>query len=375
MTVEPQIRFWLAALGLLILFVYLFSGILLPFVAGFAIAYFLDPVVDWVEKSKLSRGFATAAVIGLFFALLALLVLLLAPVIESQFIGFVTQLPESIAQIWSAIQPLVDKALMGLGEDQAGEMRLAAAKLLENAVAWLGDVVAGVLSGGVALFNVLSLLLITPVVAFFLLRDWDRIVTRIDDLLPRQGAATIRAQFRLIDTALAGFVRGQATVCLILGTLYAVGWSLVGLEFGLVLGLLTGLLAFVPYAGVMFGVMLAMGMAFGQFWPDSTSIGLVFLVFVVVQALDGAAITPRLIGGRVGLHPVWILFALLGGANLLGFLGVLIAVPCAAMIGVLVRFGIDRYLESGYFASSGAASGATADGGEKSEPAPDPSRP
>lgn len=368
-----QIRFWLVVLGLFILFVYLFSGILLPFVAGFAIAYFLDPAVDWIEKSKLSRGFATAIVTGVFFALLALFILLLAPVIESQFIGFATQLPDSIAQIWSAIEPMVDKALVGLGEDRAGEMRVAAGKLLENGVAWLGDVAAGVLSGGVALFNVLSLLLITPVVAFFLLRDWDRIVARIDDLLPRASADTIRAQFRLIDTALAGFLRGQATVCVILGTLYAVGWSLVGLEFGLVLGLLTGLLAFVPYAGVMFGVLLAMGMAFGQFWPDSTSIGLVFLVFVVVQALDGGAITPRLIGGRVGLHPVWILFALLGGANLLGFLGVLIAVPGAAMIGVLVRFGIARYLESGFYAAPGASAG----GGDRSEPAPapDPSRP
>lgn len=372
MIADPQTRFWLAALGLLILFIYLFSGILLPFVAGFAIAYFLDPVVDWVEKSKLPRGFATAAVTGLFFALLAFFILLLAPVIESQFIGFVTQLPHSIAQIWSAIEPLVDKALVGLGDDQAGEMRLAAGKLLENAVAWLGDVAAGVLSGGVALFNVLSLLLVTPVVAFFLLRDWDRIVTLIDDLLPRRSAATIRAQFRLIDTALAGFVRGQATVCLILGTLYAAGWSLVGLEFGLVLGLLTGVLAFVPYAGSMFGVMLALGMAFGQFWPDLTPIGLVFLVFVVVQTVDGAAITPRLIGGRVGLHPVWILFALLGGASLLGFLGVLVAVPSAAVIGVLVRFGIGRYRQSGFYGAPAAS-----DGGDKPEPeaAPDPSRP
>lgn len=373
MTGDTQIRFWLAALGLFMLFVYLFSGILLPFVAGFAIAYFLDPVVDWIQKAKLSRGLATAVVMGLFFALLTLFILLLAPVIESQFIGFATQLPDSIAQIWSAIQPLVDKAMVGLDEDQAGEMRVAAGKLLENAVAWLGELAGGVLSGGVALFNVLSLLLITPVVAFFLLRDWDRIVTRVDDLLPRRSAATIRAQFGLMDTALAGFVRGQATVCLILGTLYAVGWSLVGLEFGLVLGLLTGVLAFVPYAGGMFGVMLALGMAFGQFWPDTTPIGLVFLVFVVVQAIDGSAITPRLIGGRVGLHPVWILFALLGGASVLGFLGVLIAVPCAAMIGVLVRFGIGRYLQSGYFSASGAAG----DGGDKPEPAPapDPSRP
>jgi predicted PurR-regulated permease PerM len=197
------------------------------------------------------------------------------------------------------------------------------------------------------------LMLITPVVAFFLLRDWDRIVAKIDDWLPRDHAEVIRQQVNLADRALAGFARGQATVCMILGTAYAVGWSLAGLEFGLVIGLVTGLLAFVPYAGAFLGLIVALAIAIGQFWPDYSSIAVVAMVFGVVQTTDASFITPRLMGHHVGLHPVWILFALLAGGALFGFVGVLVAVPTAAVVGVLVRFAIDRYLESSVFLGRG----------------------
>ncbi|MFQ5535639.1 MAG: AI-2E family transporter [Sphingomonadales bacterium] len=365
-----RISFWLGGLIVFALLLYSFSGILFPFVAGFAVAYFCDPIVDTIEKIGLPRSLATASVVGAFFALLVVLGFLLAPVIESQVAGFAVELPNYVIQVREALQPLIEKLMAGLGEEQASEVKVAAGKILENALKWLGEVGVRVLSGGAALFNLLSLLLITPVVAFFLLRDWDRIVAQIDGWLPRRNAEVIREQFRLIDDALAGFLRGQATVCLILGALYAIGWSLVGLEFGLVLGLLTGLLAFVPYAGALFGAGLAVAMAFGQFWPDVTSVGLVFGVFVVVQLLEGSLLTPRLIGGRVGLHPVWILFALLAGGNLLGFLGVLIAVPAAAVMGVLVRFGIGQYLESGIYTGAKEALVLEAAGENSSPPAP-----
>lgn len=349
MITSRQIRFWAAGFAVFGLLLYMFSGILFPFVAGFAVAYFCDPIVDKIENLGLPRSLATASVVVSFFALLFGLGFLLAPVIETQVMGFMGEVPGYIAQLRDIGQPLVEKVLAGLGEEQAGDVKDAASNLMERALTWLADVGVSLLSGGGALFNVFSLLLVTPVVAFFLLRDWDKIVTQIDGWLPRRHASVIRQQFRLIDDALAGFLRGQATVCVILGTAYAIGWTIVGLDFALVLGLLTGLLAFVPYAGALFGAGLAAAMAIGQFWPDITQVGLVLGVFVIIQAVDGSLITPRLIGGRVGLHPVWILFALLAGGNVLGFLGVLIAVPSAAIIGVLVRFGLSRYLASGIY--------------------------
>lgn len=197
------------------------------------------------------------------------------------------------------------------------------------------------------------MILITPVVAFYLLRDWDQVVNKVTGWLPRPHAKVILEQFGLIDDALAGFVRGQATVCVILGTLYAVGWSLVGLEFGLVVGLVTGLMAFIPYAGAFLGFLLALTLGFAQFWPDVFSVALIAVVFSVIQTLDGTFITPRLMGRSVGLHPVWILFALLAGGALLGFVGVLIAVPTAAALGVLARFAIGRYMLSPMFLGGG----------------------
>jgi len=199
--------------------------------------------------------------------------------------------------------------------------------------------------GGKAFINTLSMLFIMPVVAFFLLRDWDALVSKVDDLLPRTSVVTIRQQFREIDATIAGFVRGQATVCLALGVIYATGLTLIGLDFGLLIGLGTGLMAFVPYVGMLIGLLIAFGVALMQF-NEVTPFIMVAAVFGFGQSLDAAFLTPNLVGGRVGLHPVWIIFALMTGAALLGFTGVLLAVPLASVIGVLVRFSIGRYRES-----------------------------
>jgi len=344
-----QIRFWLGALAGLGFLLFVFKPILLPFVAGIAVAYFIDPVVDRLEDVGLRRWIATAVVVSIFFALVGLALFILTPLVRDQVLGFAQRMPGYAGDIRNNIQPLIDRIARDLGDSQAQEIHAAAARIMDGMIGGLGDLLVNILSGGKALFNLISLVLITPVVTFFLIRDWDLMVARIDTWLPRRHAATIRRQFANIDAALAGFVRGQALVAMTLGTLYAIGWTLTGLDFGLALGLMTGLLAFVPYAGALLGGLTAIAVAFGQFWPDVTSILMVGGVFVVVQSLDAAFITPRLIGGRVGLHPVWVLFALFAGANLLGFLGVLVAVPSAAVIGVLARYALQRYLGSRYF--------------------------
>jgi predicted PurR-regulated permease PerM len=206
------------------------------------------------------------------------------------------------------------------------------------------------------LINLVSLLVITPVVAFYLLRDWDRIVIQIDSWLPRRYAETIREQVRAVDATLAGFLRGQGTVCLILAIYYGLGLSLAGLDFGLVIGLVAGLLSFVPYVGAIVGLLLSVGLALVQFdaWLP---IAIVAAVFILGQVVEGNFLTPKLVGESVGLHPVWIIFALLAGGTLFGFVGLLLAIPAAAVIGVGVRFALDRYLVSAYYKGPGSGGG------------------
>lgn len=215
-------------------------------------------------------------------------------------------------------------------------------------VGWLGTVLQSIVTGGVALFDVLTLLFITPIVAFYLLRDWDVMIGTIHGWLPRQHAATILDQVNEIDRTLAGFVRGQATVCLVLGLFYGVALSVFGLNFGLVVGSIAGLLSFIPYVGSLVGFVSSVGIALVQY-DTWTPVVVVVVIFLVGQAVEGNFLTPKLVGDKVGLHPVWVMFALLAGGSLFGFVGVLMAVPVAAVIGVLTRFALQQYLSSSYY--------------------------
>jgi len=193
--------------------------------------------------------------------------------------------------------------------------------------------------------NFVVFIVVVPVVAFYMLLDWDRMVAKVDGWLPRDHAPQIRAIARQIDKVLSGFVRGQVSVCLILGSFYAIALMLAGLNFGLIAGAIAGGLTFIPYVGAVIGGVLSIGLALYQFWGDWMSIGIVAGIFVAGQFLEGNVITPRLVGSSVGLHPLWLIFALSAFGTLFGFVGMLVAVPVAAVIGVLARFALDRYLE------------------------------
>lgn len=346
MTARRELVFWFSGALVVIALLYLLRGILLPFAAGLAVAYFLDPAVDKLESWRLSRTLATSFITALFFAIVIALVVVLYPIVEGQIVGFISRLPDYARSIQETVQPLAEKIVSTLSIRTDDGVRDALASLAEGAVGWLGSLVKGLFSGGLALFNVVSLVFITPVVAFYLLRDWDHLVARVDKWLPRRHVANAHEQFRLIDAALAGFLRGQALVCLLLGVFYAAALSLIGLDFGLLIGLFGGLVAFIPYVGAI--LTFAVSVLFGllQFWPDMVTLGLVVAVFAAGQVLEGAILTPRLVGGRIGLHPVWIVFALLAGGALFGFIGIIVAVPVAAVVGVLSRFLLDRYLHS-----------------------------
>ncbi|MEA1652566.1 AI-2E family transporter [Nitrospirillum sp. BR 11164] len=343
-----QIRFWLIGLVVGVALIWLLRGMLLPFVAGMAIAYLLDPVADRLEGFGLPRLAATCVVLLVFVVVVVLCVLLLVPLIQQQ----VTQLIESLPAIitWARDESMqrIRSLMAALPPDDIERLRSAASEYVGTLVGWGADFIKNLFTGGAALFGVVSLLFITPVVAFYLLRDWDRMVATLDGWLPREHAEVIREQLRAVDRTLAGFVRGQATVCLVLGAFYALAMTAVGLNFGLVIGLIAGILSFIPYVGTVVGFGASVGVALFQF-HDLWREGLVVALYILGHLLEGYVLTPKLVGDKVGLHPVWVMFALLAGGSLFGFTGVLLAVPVAAVIGVLVRFGLRQYLASSYY--------------------------
>lgn len=357
-----QIRFWLIGFALFVAALWVLSGMLLPFVAGLAIAYLLDPMVDVLERWRLPRWLGTALVLLFFVLLLVAVVLLLVPLVQAQTSQLIEVLPSYAARLRERVMPVVERIVERLSPEDVARLRGAAGQYAGDIVGWVAGVLTGILSGGMALFDVLSVLFITPVVAFYLLRDWDKLVGTVDRWLPRMHADTVRAQAREVDDTLAGFVRGQATVCLVLGGFYAVALSAAGLKFGLVIGLVSGFLSFIPYVGSLFGFVASTGLALLQF-DEWWRVVLVAGIFLFGQAVEGNVLTPKLVGDKVGLHPVWVMFALLAGGSLFGFVGVLLAVPVAAVIGVLTRFALRQYLDSAYYRGTAAARLDAADGG------------
>jgi predicted PurR-regulated permease PerM len=313
-----------------------------------AVAYFLDPACDRLERMGLSRTLATIFVTAVFALIVVVALLLLVPLIQDQVLDLIERLPKYVDTLANSLLPIIQTLEQRLPVDSVGQARDALSGQAGSILSWMGKAIGGVVSGTFALANILSLVFITPVVAFYLMRDWDRMVEKVDSWLPRGHAPVIREQAALIDRTLAGWVRGQATVCILLGTFYGVALSIIGLDFGLVVGLMAGLLSFVPFVGTITGFVVGLGIAFAQYsaWGP---IAAVLAVFIVGQVLEGNFLTPKLVGDRVGLHPVWVIFALLAGGALFGFVGVLLALPVAAAVGVLVRFSLSRYLESTYY--------------------------
>jgi predicted PurR-regulated permease PerM len=341
-----QIFFWLGSAVVLALFLYVFSGILLPFVAGMALAYFLDPVADRLQRLGLSRLMATVVILIAFIVVVVLAFVILVPVLATQMADFARKLPEYLTRLQSLLTSFDPKWLeQRFGVNAAG-LRDGLNQLLTSGFSLLTTVFTSIWSSGVALVSVVSLFVVTPVVAFYMLLDWDRMVAVVDSWVPRDYVETVRALARDINTATAGFVRGQGTLCLVLGIMYATGLSFTGLNFAILIGFFAGLISFIPYVGSLTGLVLAVGVAFVQFWPDWTMVVLVACVFFVGQFIEGNILQPRLVGKSVGLHPVWLMFALFAFGALFGFVGLLIAVPASAAIAVLVRFAIGRYLES-----------------------------
>jgi predicted PurR-regulated permease PerM len=352
MTSAQRIRFWLIGLAATLALLYVLRGMLLPFVAGMAVAYFLDPLADRLERSGLSRLAATSVITAAFFLVVVLALIVLVPIVEDQVLAFAHKVPGYMDTLNERLQPLLAEAKRRLSPRDLEKLRSSVGDYAGTAVSWALGAVRSVLTGSLAVVNLLSLVFITPVVTFYLLRDWDRIVAKVDSWLPRDHAGTIRVQMGEINRTLSGFIRGQATVCLALGTIYGLGLSLVGLDLGLVIGMTSGMLSFIPYLGSITGFVAGMGLALAQ-GADWHLPAMVAGVFAFGQIMEGNFLTPKLVGDKVGLHPVWIMFALLAGGTLFGFVGILLAVPVAAVIGVVVRFALSHYLASPIYHGNG----------------------
>ena len=364
MTLQHKVLFWSAALLAFAVLLWLLRDVLTPFAAGLVLAYLLDPLADRLEKWRIGRLGAALIIVIAFVAVFVGVLILIAPLLANQLYAFIEKAPGYVTRLQGLLAEQGGPLLRRIGGEQAlQDLERSVGDLVGQGARWLGAFVTSLWSGGAALLNIVSLLVVTPVVAFYLLLDWDRMVARIDGLVPVSQRETVRGLATGIDRAISAFVRGQTLVCVILGLIYAVGLYLVGLNFGVLIGFTAGLISFIPYVGTILGFVVALGVALAQFWPDFTMIGLVCLVFAVGQFLEGNVLSPKLVGETVGLHPVWVMFALLAGGSLFGFLGLMLAVPAAAAIGVLIRFAIGRYLESPLHGGEGVA-GARSDAGD-----------
>lgn len=350
--VQSQIKYWSIATAIFVAALWFLGDVILPFVLGGAIAYCLDPIADWFEAKGLSRA-ASVALITLIAALVFVVMFLaVIPTLIQQTAQLINTAPELFQNLQNWLTERFPQVL-----DEESTVRQQLIAIGEAIQSKGGDLFNGILSSALSLINMLVLLVVVPVVAFYLLLDWDNMIAKIDDLLPRDHAPTIRQIAHDIDRTLASFIRGQGTVCLVLGTYYAVALMIVGLNFGLVVGFIAGLITFIPYVGALVGGALAIGLALFQYWgvvevadgdtvrytTDWIRIGIVAGIFGFGQFLEGNVLTPKLVGSSVGLHPVWLLFALSVFGSLFGFVGMLVAVPVAAMLGVVARFFIAEY--------------------------------
>ena len=350
--VSTQSKYWAIAAAVFFLALWYLGDVILPFVLGSAIAYFLDPVADRLEAAGLSRAMSTAIITLTALLISVIGALAVVPSLVQQAIALVNVAPDLFAQL----QDILTERFPSLME-QDSTLRQSLGSLGARIQEQGGALIGTLLSSAMGIVNVLILLVITPVVAFYMLLDWDKMVASIDQMLPRDHAPAIRQLATEINATLSSFIRGMGTVSLILGTYYAIALMLVGLNFGLVVGVIAGMLTFIPYVGALIGGGLAIGLALFQFWgsvevldgetvtfaTNWIRIGIVAAIFVAGQVVEGNVLTPKLVGTSVGLHPVWLLFALSAFGALFGFVGMLVAVPVAASLGVVTRFFLARY--------------------------------
>jgi predicted PurR-regulated permease PerM len=349
------IIFWVATVAAVIAVVVLLSGVLLPFVAGAVLAYLLNPIAGRIERLGINRLLATIAIIAVVILTIGVLIVLAIPTIVSELSYFIESLPLYIRRLQTLATDPSRPWLSKIVGEGLGEAERSFNELTSLAADWLGAFLRSIWSGGRALISIVSLALVAPIVACYLTYDWDRMIAAIDHWVPPVHRETVRMLASEIDDTIRGFVRGQSLLCAVLAAFYASALSLIGLKHGALIGVASGLLSFIPYLGVLSGLVISICVAIAQFWPEGTSILLVLGIFFVGQSLADYVLAPYLVGRNVHLKPVWMLFALFAFGYLFGFVGLVIAGPLAAAIGVLMRFALRQYYASPLYAGAAPA--------------------
>lgn len=348
MKIKTALWPWIIAGSIAVLAMYSISNIFLPFILGMFIAYTMHPMVTRLGEWGVGRSLSSITLLLCFFIIIGSTLFVLIPFIIKELVVLAAKLPQYSNRILTSLSPYLEAFSNYMGVDGLKDLQVRVSSYTDNILSWGLTFIANLLSNALAIANLITLIVITPVVAFYLLRDWPLLIEQIKNLLPKQQASTILEITQKINDTLGSYVRGQSIVCLILAVIYSTGLWLVGLDYAVTIGMVTGLFSFIPFVGMLIGVFAGLGVAFSQFdtWLPILMVG---GVFGVGNLIEGQLLSPNLIGGRIGLHPVWIIFALLAGGSLFGFIGMLLALPTAAIIGVLVRFGVARYLDSSLY--------------------------
>jgi predicted PurR-regulated permease PerM len=346
MTYGRQLAFWLIAFLIFLSLLWLLREVLLPFVTGIALAYVLAPLAHRLQKLGVNRTVAALLIVAAVVLALLALALLVVPLAVQQSVALLSSIPGYVARIRDLIADPSRPWAEWLATTDANK---AVSDFMSHASAWLAGFAYSLWAGGRAVISIVSLLIVMPVVTFYMICDWDKMLQKLDSWVPLQHRPTVRGLAREIDLAISGFLRGQVSVCFIIGLYYAIALTVVGLKFSVLIGSLSGLLTFIPYVGSLSGLLVSTSVAVAQFWPDWKWIVAVVAIFLAGQFIEGNVISPKLVGERVGLHPVWLIFAMFAFGYLLGFVGLLVAVPLAASTAVLLRFGLRQYLASPFY--------------------------
>ncbi|MFT6077152.1 MAG: putative PurR-regulated permease PerM [Rickettsiales bacterium] len=334
----------LLIVSLTFIFIYFIKSILFPFICAIIIAYFLNPLADKMERWKFSRVAATVIILEIFISATIIVFALISPLLYEQAINLISSIPYYTNVLVNNIYPKIFDFLVSRGFEIEPNIKYY---LNEKSVTTFAnsskEILSKVMQSGVVIINIISLIFITPVLVFYILRDWNLIISKIDNYLPTKYQQNIRTIVTQIDTTLSSCIRGQFNVCSILGIFYAIGLTLSGLNFGFLIGFFTGVLSFIPYVGMLFGVVIAVIVGLFQWGIDPVQIGIVGLIFLIGQIIESNFLTPKLVGDKIGVHPVWIIFGLFVFGVLFGFVGIILALPLTAIIGVLIKFSALKY--------------------------------
>ncbi len=344
MILRDKIIFWLLGLVAFFWFLGSISSILSPFILAIIIAYFLNPLANRLEQYKFSRTLATLTIVFLSISIIVIFFILIIPILYKELIGLINAVPRYYEIFLLEFYPKIIATLKDFGyKDEIDFVTYLNQENLTKIFSFSDNIVSSVMKSSIAIVNILSLIFITPILVFYLLKDWNLLIKNLNNHLPPQYSSKIREVFTRIDYTLSGFIIGQFNVCCILGIFYAIGLTIVGLNFGFLIGFLTGIMSFIPYVGMLIGVVVAIIIALFQWGFDISQIGLVTIIFIIGQILESNFLTPKLVGKRIGLHPVLVIFSVFAFGILFGFFGILLAVPMAAVLGVVLSFIAQEY--------------------------------